>query len=463
MKWNSRAGWRVLDAVWLAALMLYVVAGYQIVPFHGDESTLLYMSRDYYWLVQTRNLDPVLYPDSPVDEHLRIVNGTVPKMAMGFAWDMAGLTVDNLNAPWIWDTSWEWNVTSGHMPGERLLYAGRLSSAALLAISVAAVFAIGWMAGRGRAGAWAASLIYATTPAVLLNGRRSMMEGAFLCFSTLAILVALMVIREQAHAPRPRRGILIAWTALFGVTGGFALASKHTALFSVGAAFVIIALEPVVRKRHWEWPNRRRIARWTGAALLAALTFLALNPAWWADPVAMPERVYHQRTDLLNSQAKEYGRFSGPAESVGTLVDFSFFAAPQYFESPVWGEYTEITDQIEEYEDSWLFGRGTGLAWGGLLLALFGIGLAALIRRWREGPAWAALVWCGLTLLAVVGFTPMAWQRYYLPVHPAAAVVAGVGAAWIARRLAAAQPGLFGSREKHFTTENTVNTEKNSL
>jgi len=190
---------RALDGFWLVLLAIYVVAGTRDVPFHGDESTLIAMSRDYYSLVQTHNLDQVLYqpdPDDPMMQELRILNGTVGKMAMGLAWDVSGYTVDHLNKPWLWGAGWDYNVTHGHMPEEGVLYAARLSSALLLALSAWSVFALGWFAG-GRPAAWAASLIYATTPQVLLNGRRAMMEGSHLAFSALTVLAALVIVRLQ--------------------------------------------------------------------------------------------------------------------------------------------------------------------------------------------------------------------------------------------------------------------------
>ena len=42
---------RRLDAVWLGLLALYVLAGAGQMPFHGDESTLIYMGRDYHYLL----------------------------------------------------------------------------------------------------------------------------------------------------------------------------------------------------------------------------------------------------------------------------------------------------------------------------------------------------------------------------------------------------------------------------
>jgi 4-amino-4-deoxy-L-arabinose transferase-like glycosyltransferase len=418
--------WRAVDALWLGALAVYVLAGVGQVPFHGDESSLIAMSRDYYHLVQARDLEPVLYdpnPADPIDQDLRLINGTVGKMAMGFAWDMAGLTAADLNEPWLWGADWEYNVRTGHLPGERLLHAARLSSAVLTAISVVAVFAIAWIAG-GRPAAWAAALIYASDAVVLLNGRRAMMEGAHLAFATLTVLAALLVVREQGRRPTPRRRRLVGLTALFGILGGLAIASKHPALIVVAAGFVAIATEPFIRRRPSPL-NRRRILRWLGAGVLVLLTFLALNPAWWSDPLRMPVRVLDMRSALLDHQVDGYGGYEGLGERLEGLLRLTLGTKPQYYEAPGWEEW--IAAEIARYEASWLAGRGGGPAWALALGAAWIAGIWQLGRRWREGQSWTILLWIGITALALLIATPLAWQRYYLPLRPALAVLAGCG------------------------------------
>lgn len=426
-----RALWRALDVLWLAVLAVYVLAGVDDVPFHGDESSLIAMSRDYYHLVQKRDLGPVLYepsPADPMDQELRLINGTVGKMAMGFAWDMAGLTEADLNRPWLWGADWEYNVSTGHVPGERLLHAARLSSAVLTAISVAAVFAIAWIAG-GRPAAWAAALIYASDPAVLLNGRRAMMEGAHLAFATLTVLAALLVVREQGRRPASRRRRLVGLTALFGIMGGAAVASKHPALIVVGVGFAAIASEPFIRRTPSPL-NRRRILRWIGAGVLVLLTFLVLNPAWWSDPLHMPGRVLELRGHLLDQQVAGYGGYDGLGERLEGLVRQAFGLEPQYYEAPGWKDW--IAGEIAHYEDSWLAGRSAGLAWAFALGGASVVGIWQLGRRWREGTAWTILLWTGITAVALFIATPLEWQRYYLPLRPPLAVVAGCGVAALA-------------------------------
>jgi hypothetical protein len=429
----------LMDGLWLIGLGLYVIAGYKDVPFHGDESTLIFMSKDYYYLVQQHDLDRVLYREPPVnpsEQWLRLINGTVGKMAMGVAWDVAGLHASDINNDWDWGMDWQTNAALGHIPPARLLHAARLSSTLLTVISVWAVFGIARLMARNRLAAYAASLIYATTPAVLLDGRRAMMEGSQLCFSGLAVLAAMLILREQARSVRRGR-VLAAWYIAFGVACGFALASKHSTLITVGVMFAAVALEPVVwprltaavpdRFRH-EW--KRHFAHLTGTAALAALVFLALNPAWWSDPLGMPGRVLDQRRTLLDGQiqgAKAAGQYYASAgDRLAGLVNQTLLAGPQFYEAPYWEAY--VGDQAAAYRASGLAGRGGGPIWGALLAVLCVPGVIAVVRHWRDGPTWVVLVWTGVSALALLILTPFEWQRYYLLLQAPLAVIAGIGA-----------------------------------
>ena len=87
--------------------------------------------------------------------------------------------------------------------------------------------------------AWIASAVYVTTPAVLMNGRRAMFEGAHLAMFVLVALVAIDLARSNGRA----------WWRwiLLGVLCGFALAAKHTSVFTVIAVFIALRMLP------WLW------------------------------------------------------------------------------------------------------------------------------------------------------------------------------------------------------------------
>src|SRR5690606_15042710 len=118
------------------------------------------------------------------------------------------------------------NQRTGHFPADDLLRAARWPSALLTAAGVVVMFALGREAG-GRPAAYLASAYYALSPALLLNGRRAMMEGSLLFFSLLVVLAGVWFLRTYSWRT----------ALLMGVAGGLALASKHTALFAVTVVF----------------------------------------------------------------------------------------------------------------------------------------------------------------------------------------------------------------------------------
>ena len=83
-------------------LTLYVLAGAAIVPFHGDESTQIFMGRDYY-----HGLAEIVHDDSSripaTERHLRLLNGTIAKTIYGWIAASSAISLDELNNQWRWD------------------------------------------------------------------------------------------------------------------------------------------------------------------------------------------------------------------------------------------------------------------------------------------------------------------------------------------------------------------------
>ncbi len=202
----------MIRVLWIAALMIYVIAGAAITPFHGDESTQVYMSRDYAYQFIQRDLNLVTFHEPPLsaqEQDLRLLNGTINKYLIGLAWHLGGFTLTDLNEQWDWGGSWEYNQSSNHAPSPALLTVARLPSAIFLALGVPVMFALGWLTG-GAWAAFAASLLYALHPALLINGRRAMMEGSLTFFSLLTVLAGAWWLRRRdwiaALALGPRGG-----------------------------------------------------------------------------------------------------------------------------------------------------------------------------------------------------------------------------------------------------------------
>ena len=450
---------RFFDFLFLLILIAYILAGTSSVPFHGDESTQIYMSRDYAYQFLQGDLDLVRYHDPPLsatEQQLRLLNGTLNKYLIGFAWHLGGFTVDQINQQWDWGGDWNYNQSNNHAPSDALLQISRTPSAILLAAGVIVLFTLGRALG-GRPVAYLASLYYALNPALLIDGRRAMMEGSMIAFSLLTVLAAIWVLQKRHW-----------WTAiLLGIAAGLALASKHTALFTVAAVFAACALylllEWIIEKRRNVGVGAQRTAPLRTYAMLlvagviALGIFYALNPAWWSDPVTRAGQVFGLRADLLAGQTATFGGYANLSEALSGFFRQVFINPPQYYEVPAWASY--IAEPITRYESSIWHGISLGgsVVGGVVLLALTVLGGATLLwRKLAETQAdnvtitaqpgsetqaerWLVVLWALAMLLTTALLTPIEWQRYYLPATPAVGLLAALG---FVRMILALQRGL---------------------
>ena len=422
-----------------------MLAGTPLVPFHGDEATQIFMSRDYAYQFLQRDLSFITYsehPTSPTEQHLRLINGTINKYLIGLAWHVGGFQLADINQQWDWGADWDYNQHNDHAPTPQLLLTARWPSALFLAAGVVVIFGLGRLLG-GQLTGYLVSLYYALNPVLLLNGRRAMMEGSAIFFGLLVVLAGVWFLQHRSW-----------WTAaLLGLSGGLALASKHTTVFAVAGVFgvciVATLVSPCQPVKHpttkADSTNTKpflNIQRLSAASypvvaiLLMLLVFYLLNPAWWNNnPIVIGGEVLRLRQELLDVQAEVFGGYSGLSDRVAGFLRQTLIALPQYYEAPGWDAY--IGDQIDRYEASVWRGVSIGGSLPGAvaLLGIISVGMWALIRdrtisasiRWLMG------IWVLMVTLPVLVLTPLEWQRYYLPVYPAIGLALGMS--YLFRRL----------------------------
>ncbi|MCC7450644.1 MAG: glycosyltransferase family 39 protein [Anaerolineae bacterium] len=449
------------DSLLIGALMLYIMAGMALTPFHGDESSTIYMSRDWYTLAWLHNPSALFYrnppdPKTATDQQLRLVNGPLSYYTTGFAWSLAGMAVSDINDQWLWGADWNYNHDNGHIPGDKLLFVSRLSSTLLTVLSAAVVFAIGRRLA-GRQVGWASAFVYATLPIVLLNGRRAMFEGAFMLMIALVLWVGMIVAQKRQR---------LRWWLLFGLVSGLAITSKHTAILIVIPVFATLLLIG----------RLRRIGNFLIALVITGFVFLILNPAWWSAPLDVPREVLRLRQELLNGQVEHYGGYTNVADRLVALITQPL-GSPQYYED-VQGWPQWIGGQISAYQAGGVLTVGIMWGWFGAVLGV--VGVLAFLRSTptpnpspikREGlkgctaapltaayaidqrpppgrrlkgrtaaPLTAAvgkgrgnggtilfLAVTGFATLALLILTPLAWQRYYVPLAALWAILIGMG------------------------------------
>jgi len=399
-----------------------------LVPLHGDEPTQISMGRDFYYQFVENNWSQVRYgswdelsPEAAAEQDLRLLNGTLPKYIFGFAAFMGGYEINENNEQWVWGAGWDWNHENGHVPSDDLISRARLASSLLLVLSAWAKYGIGITLNERLVGV-IASAYYVLNPAVLINGRRAMMEGGMLAFTLLALLAGLWLLRKTDW----KRAILL------GIFAGFAVASKHTAVFTVVAVFAGCAF-------FWLW-EANRIQQWRallpklgwlfGAGILALVVFYTVNPAWWGDPIGRASEVLERREALLEGQTATFGRYENVSEQLTGFWRQVFVVQPMYAETEVDGFLSNQQELISQYENSVFSGITPGTIGGIITLILALIGIFALLRGFiATSDAWLLSIWAITMLLLTLLLTPLEWQRYYLPAYPMVGIFAALGIA----------------------------------
>lgn len=415
---------RWADALLLALLAVYVVAGAAVVPFHGDESTLLYMGRDYHYLFVEGDLAKVFYDDTwsrrPNEQRLRLENGTISKTIYGWlAWNQ-GYGPGDLKGEWHWGRDYEFNKRTKRVPDAQLLNVARMASAIQLALATALFFEFTRLTVSGPT-AYLASLLFALHPNVLINGRRAMMEGSHLLGLMLTLLAGVWLLRSRRWWAFP----------LLGACMGIAVAAKHPNALIAALVFISVTIAIWWEQRASGTHNRgsgwRRLIPLLPTLVVAAAVFLLLNPAWWSAPFELPHIIVKMRAELLRVQVDWIGGYESFAQRIQGFFQYVFAAERQYFEVAHWAEYDVIAEQIKRYESSGLAGNlfgGTSLT--GLiclLAAAFGAIHLARDSAIEAKNRLLLLVWMiGLALVTLL-LTPLPWARYYLPLAPALAIL----------------------------------------
>lgn len=475
----------LLDVVFLLLLIIYVLLGITLAPFHGDESTYIWMSRDYDLVVKQGNLRSILFDpqeDMGNDDQLRRLSiGSIFIYSIGFARDITGAG-NELNEGWIWhfppgsgDLMWSENIRLGNYPNPLNLTLGRVCSALMGALGIVFLFLAARRLFPSRLPAYVAVLLFATHGAVLLSIRRAMQEGAkfLLIFVTLYLASLVLDGLKQGKTNWILYGLM-------GLASGLTLATKQDASPVLAAIYLALAFVPIWMKRSgqiiainflylgtatilayaaflafmpifWGWwetilslvgfalllfqlpvLKTGRMAKFlatTGCALVIAMT--VLSPRQWNRFAAPFFSIIEGRESLVNGQVNYYVRNELPY--LNTLQrKASFLLSTTLTSKVMYMEFTsfnskQMEGQIEAYESSFLSGRKGAPIPDGLIVILFILGAWALLRRFSPE---SLLVFLLLTVPAVFlfVFVPLPWQRYFLIMQISYSLIAGVGA-----------------------------------
>jgi 4-amino-4-deoxy-L-arabinose transferase-like glycosyltransferase len=432
MKRFTGSDWAFL--ILLALLTAFYVRGLPVVPFHPDESTQLYMSADFEQLL-TNPLELAFNPNvqDNMEQHYRLIDAPLTRYLLGFGRAIGGL--QPLTADWDWSKTWDENMQAGALPGEELLYAGRLAITLLLPLGLVFLYLTGRQVGDGITGL-SAGFFLGLNALVLLHGRRAMAEG-LLIFGVAFLLWSLF-----QSDKRP-------WLTGLAMAIAFNAKQSTLALLPVG----LIAHPWLSGQASIDFKRiGANIAQYLGVFIL--LTF-ALNPVFWNSPVQTIQIAIHERQDLLERQVADIQRLApekvldSPGERLVAILANLYATPPMFYEV---GNYIEETQSAEvEYLKNPGHDLFRGLAGGGIMLfiTLFGVATSLFKLRSPNGNKRRAITLLSLAsaaqFSALLLAVPLPWQRYIIPLVPFMALWAGIG---LADLISAAKTALPAPQKK---------------
>lgn len=370
------------------------------VPFHPDESTYIYMSRDLDLLFQ-QPLALAWQPGSQADptQVYRSQDAPLARYLIGLGRWIAGIEAPTVD--WNWSLSWQENQQAGALPSPSLLLASRASMVALFPFSLILLFLTARRVWSDRV-AWISAVLYASSALILLHARRAMAESALL-FTTILFLWSLV----QAEK-RP-------W--LTGFTSALAFCAKHSLMALAPVGLLACIWQP---RSGSNW-NRVRHALLFSALFL--MVFVTLNPYVWLHPVQGLQATLTNRQNLMQRQVAD--RPTQELNSLGlrvvAMIGSLYITQPIFSET---GNYLEETRTVEEaYLANPFHYLFRSLTAGTLLFVASMAGsLAAGLQaiRQRPIPRNQVLLLAASTVQVVVLllFIQLPFQRYYLPLVP---------------------------------------------
>ena len=375
------------------------------VHFNPDESR---------WLSRAHYLAAITNPGDPTWADQYMTRGQPPagSYAMGLGLILQGRDLKT-NPPWDFSRPWEVNVAIGNMPVPGDLSAGRRTSAVLVALTALVLI---FVAQTFVSLPWAilAGLLYAIHPFTVYIGSIAMADALF------GLLIALAAWAAAAYARNPGWPRAIVLGGVLGLGGATKLSPLAVAA-GLSIAMIAAAIVSASRQRFRPpWPSSRAAFGLTiGAAAL--VTFVAVYPYLWPDPVTRTRHLFTFRVEEMSTQASDWPVMAVPnrIEALRRIhVNFS--------------DRYNLSASLARF-----VGFGSAPGWPRQIeIVVAGVGAAVMgVRAVRDGP-WSPRALVLAVLGGQVGVTVLTmrseFDRYHLPMSLLGAIAAAAALEWLA-------------------------------
>jgi len=392
-------------------LSIFYLWGMNLVPFHPDESTQIFMSEDPFDFIK----DPLSLSYSPDAEltskmTYRAIDMPLTRNIIGFARFVTNSP--GLHSDWDWSLTWEQNLKIGSYPSQPLLMIARFIPTLLIPVSVY-LFYFSIRKILLKTPALIAVAFLGLNPLILLHGRRAMAESALL----FGITLFLWSVTRNRIKP-----------ILIGIAIAIAFNAKQTGIFLIPAGIIAVCTLP-----DGEQNLKDMLARIATVMAVFIIITLLLNPFYWKSPLSAIIYSYQTRAQLLDLQLIDHLGGSSPnilSQSLN-LISNVFMLPPAV--SEIDNYLDPLTRQIQVYRNILPHSWGRDIIGGSFQLAIFLSGFYVLSKRYsshskaiRSNLILLLIATFSLTL-GILIFLPLPWQRYFIPLIPLIAFWFGYG------------------------------------
>jgi hypothetical protein len=379
------------------------------VPFHPDESTQIFMSKDVELIIN--NTSDLFFQEdslSSIEQNYRLLDAPLPKYFIGIFRIFFELEA----IPFDWDWSKSWTDNQNAIPGNQLLLISRISAAIFFPFSIVLfVLILKEVFKSDYLLIFLSLILFAFNSLLLLHTRRAMAESSMIFFLVLSLLTLCKI---------PNK-----WFFLSSVPIAFAINAKQILIFLIPLSIVLIIF--IFKKQ-----LKNLMVHFTLFFVIFVGIFLILNPIAWKQPVQVAKQMLIQRMELSQNQVNAIESVSPEYLTNSLSKRITAFIAQLFILQPSPQEisnYQEYLNQsiVDYFKNPLHRGFTRNLIVGTIYLLLF---LFGFYKSVSFLPIKFILIFMSgfiLFSLEILMSLAIPFQRYYLPAIPFTIIFAMIG------------------------------------
>ncbi|MEJ5346692.1 MAG: phospholipid carrier-dependent glycosyltransferase [Chloroflexus sp.] len=375
---RKSAKWLVTGMVVLLVLILFSGSLDSYRVYHPDET---FWIRSGQWTFQKmfieRDFSSIQWTKTYTElfSHFGPRNPNLVKIIIGASLYWQGFT-DIPKVSWDWSLSTQANIDAGNAVPRPELSAGRYPIVLLTALTAGILFLIGFCFSETFGWIYGLFIVgfFLSHPLVEVLGKLAMLDIPAIFFSLVSVYCAWRGI----HYRSGREAFIFGIGS--GLSSGLAVSAK------LNAGLVIISILIIGITNLYLRRTRNDILFILPNLILPVLIFLVVNPQIWHDLLT------GIRVMLEHSQIIAARRSSRPNEALWTIND-----ALRAFQARVFGDYFHLA--------LWITG--------------------CLLMKANLKQNYPFVVYGFIVMAGVIAWTPLNWDRFYLPAVPFYAIVLG--------------------------------------